>query len=70
MTIPPKPPTPLAAVRRGPPNIADMKRGPRSRARQSAAEGGGAKRWLERDRELLFHPLANREGAQTANPGR
>ncbi len=36
------------------------KRGSRSRARQSAAEGGGAKRWLERDREPLFHPRAKK----------
>ncbi len=58
MTFPPKPSTPLAAVRWGPPSHADVKRGSRSRARQSAAEGGGAKRWLERDREPLFHPRA------------
>ena len=31
-----------------------MKRGSRSRVGQSAAEGGGAKRWLERDCEPLF----------------
>ena len=36
-----------------------MKRGSRSRAGQSAAEGGGAKRWPERDRELLFYHEKN-----------
>ncbi len=43
-----------------PPRHADVKRGPRSRAGQSAAEGGGAKRWPERDRELLFYHEKNR----------
>jgi hypothetical protein len=33
-----------------------------SRGGQSAAEGGGAKRWPERDREPLFHPLEKAEG--------
>ncbi len=45
-----------------PPQPADVERGSRSRAGQSAAEGGGAKRWPERDRGPLFHPLA-RKGA-------
>ena len=40
------------------PNHANVKRGSRSRGGQSAAEGGGAKRWPERDREPLFHPPA------------
>ena len=39
---------------------ADVKRGSRSRAGQSAAEGGGAKRWPERDREPLFYHEQNR----------
>ena len=41
---------------------ADVKRGSRYRAGQSAAEGGGAKRWPERDRELLFLPREKQEG--------
>ncbi len=44
----------------GPPRHADMKRGSRSRAGQSAAEGRGAKRWPERDREPLFPPRARK----------
>ena len=46
----------------GPSRQADEKRGSRSRARQSAAVGGGAKRWLERDREVLFDPRAKKGG--------
>ena len=52
-----------------PPNHANVKRGSRSRAGQSAAEGGRAKRWPERDREPLLHPLEKREGPQTPIPG-
>ena len=37
---------------------ADVKSVSRFRAGQSAAEGGRAKRWLERDGETLFHPSA------------
>ena len=64
---PPRPP--LQAHRAVPrlPHHADVKRGSRSRGGQSAAEGGGAKRWPERDREPLFHRLARR-GPRTANP--
>ena len=43
--------------RRGPsppPQRADVKRVSRSREGQSAAEGGRAKRWPERDRETPF----------------
>ena len=43
-----------------PPQRADVKRGSRSRGGQSAAEGGRAKRWPERDREPLFHSPAPR----------
>ena len=54
--------TPLA------PKHANVKRGSRSRGGQSAAGGGRAKRWPERDREPLFHPLAKR-GGQGAHRG-
>ena len=66
MTLPPKPSTHLAAVG-CPPGQADVKRGSRSRGGQSAAEGGRAKRWPERDRESLFHPRARR-GPRTRRP--
>ena len=60
MSFPPRPLSPES----GPlaPNHANVKRGLRSRGGQSAAAGGRAKRWPERDREPLFHPLVNGRG--------
>ena len=55
------PPRPRACPRWSgrPLQPADVKRGSWSRAGQSAAEGGGAKRWPERDREPLFYYQEN-----------
>ena len=58
--VPPRPCSPESGPL--PPSHANVKRGSWSRGGQSAAEGGRAKRWPERDREPLFHPLAKREG--------